>query len=148
MLKNIFLGFFIFISSTLYSQLKITNATGEKLYVAIGYYENGTWFSKGWYGIDNGQTAILIEHKLLNRYCYFYAKNSAGTLVFQDPKATFYIHPYNTFSINQSSSVDGYTKVGFVSIDVGDTGSGAVALNNKAQPEIINIQSARPPKSE
>jgi uncharacterized membrane protein len=53
------------------------NYTGEKLYVAISFFESNIWQSKGWYNIESTK-CLKLHSTLLNTRVYLRAQGVSG----------------------------------------------------------------------
>lgn len=106
--------------------LTFCNETGEKVDVAIAWYESGDrdWISEGWYSFTPRQCASLVRGNLNNKYYYFYATSadmvwSGGS---DRPSAGFCTTPERFFYRGASSS-NCHEPKKFLRIDTGDYAS-------------------------
>ncbi|MFG1841688.1 DUF1036 domain-containing protein [Micromonospora sp. NPDC049175] len=81
-------------------QLHFRNSYGPRIWVAIMYYDTGcnsdgsSWATRGWWTIDNGGQAYVLNTN--NRYAYYYAEAADGT-VWTGPYGPIYV-PQTAFS--------------------------------------------------
>jgi uncharacterized membrane protein len=82
-------------------QLHFRNSYGPRVWVAIMYYDPsgcaqyGNWGTRGWWGIDYGQSAHVLNTN--NRYAYYYAEADNGA-VWSGPYGPIYV-PWNGFNL-------------------------------------------------
>lgn len=126
-----------------FGQLNIANSTISDVWVAIGYTENGQWYSEGWWEVESGEKVQVYNKSLSNSYYYIYAYQTGigdgvwkGTASFCAPSNVFYLD-YQNCSESQ--------KKGFRKIDVGDSQVYTISLTQTASYGGIlpNIQSVR-----
>jgi uncharacterized membrane protein len=55
------------------ASLDVCNESKSRVGVALGYYDSDTWVSEGWWHLDGGQCAPIIENDLNARYYYLFA---------------------------------------------------------------------------
>lgn len=58
--------------------LNVCNQTDLRASVAIGYNQDGTWTSEGWWIVDPGSCKTVVGGALSKRYYYWHATNSNG----------------------------------------------------------------------
>lgn len=58
--------------------LEVCNQTDLRASVAIGYNEDGTWTSEGWWLVDAGDCVTMVGGDLKKRYYYWHATNADG----------------------------------------------------------------------
>ncbi|MEH1017256.1 DUF1036 domain-containing protein [Micromonospora sp. CPCC 206060] len=65
-------------------QLHFRNSYGPRIWVAIMYYDTGCnaygspWATRGWWAIDHGGQAYVLDTN--NRYAYYYAEAADGAV--------------------------------------------------------------------
>jgi hypothetical protein len=75
-------------------QLSFHNSYGPRIWVAIMFYDPvgcadyGEWGTRGWYAIDYGGTALVLNTD--NHYAYFYAEAADGG-VWNGPYGPIYV---------------------------------------------------------
>jgi uncharacterized membrane protein len=134
---SIFFGL-VFISKESFGQLRFINNSKEEIYLAIGYIENGTWFSEGWWKISIGKTIAAYKKPLSNRYYYYYAR---GRSLVWAGGANFYVDEGSAFTINQSSPSSFANKQkGFSKIDVGNFTDFTLTFTSRFDHPYIDVQ--------
>jgi uncharacterized membrane protein len=103
------------------ADLTICNKTGYLTSVAIGYQEGENWVSEGWWNIEGGDCAIVLEGDLQLRYYYAYAEHDeigggwSGDYTFCTSDNKF------TILGDTNCEARGYRTTGFFQIDTGET---------------------------
>ena len=114
--------------------ISMTNKTDAKVYVAIARMSSGgddaRDFSKGWWGIEPGETKTLkFSYSPVCEYG-FYAKSLGGKRVWAGTKdrrlGNFWVHQ-NAFNAHPRKSLPGGKKVSFRHLNVSERGNGATA---------------------
>jgi len=114
--------------------LHFRNRTGETVYVAVAYAENGNvWEVRGWYGVAPGHRVEVVTGDLNRRY-YYYNANSASHRTLWEGSHYFYVHPTHAFNIHRVDGVYrtlpyGATMKGFRTIDTGQHRDFTLNLN-------------------
>lgn len=138
--------FFFSFSLDSYAYLEFCNKTAEKIWIAVGYHENGKWYAKGWWSMEPGACTIPIGGDLNNRYYYYYAENSSNGKWTGD---TYFCTNNKGFTIEDGDcNSRGYESKGFKKLDVGNsnnftlsfTPSTTIKQNKRlASPECNNL---------
>ena len=108
MKKNLFIAVFccLFFANYSKAQLKFQNSQDHPIHVAVAYYEDDNsftgWFSRGWYEIEPGETAVLIAGDLEYSTYFFYAVDSEGAEWKGAGKYSFIVEPVNAFTIKNA----------------------------------------------
>ena len=108
MKKNLFIAVFccLFFANYSMAQLKFQNSQDHPIHVAVAYYEDDNsftgWFSRGWYEIEPGETAVLIAGDLEYSTYFFYAQDSEGAEWKGGGKYSFIVEPVNAFTIKNA----------------------------------------------
>ncbi|HEY0639250.1 MAG TPA: DUF1036 domain-containing protein [Pseudonocardiaceae bacterium] len=95
-------------------QLHFRNNYGPRIWVAIMFHDPagcsayGGWGTRGWWAIDHGGSAYVLNTG--NRYAYFYAEASDGA-VWAGPFGPIYA-PSSAFSSCLNLGVTGARRVG------------------------------------
>lgn len=105
---------FLLFNNVANAQFTVANNTSSKVYCAIGFYQNGRWFSKGWYKIESEESVTILGGALTNRYYYIYAHSDK---LFWGGTYNFWIHNSLAFTYDQSVP-QGTNQLGFSQIDV------------------------------
>ncbi len=106
--KKLFVGALCCLLFANYSmaQLKFQNSQDHPIHVAVAYYENDAsftgWFSRGWYEIEPGETAVLIAGDLEYSTYFFYAQDTEGAEWKGGGKYSFIVDPVNAFEIKNA----------------------------------------------
>jgi uncharacterized membrane protein len=120
---------FLLCSPVTYAQLEVCNQANMPVYTAVGYPENGHWFSEGWWDIDPGQCKRVYGSPLTNRYYYVraVAADQSHTWEASDGSNTFCVQA-GSFKLQLSpvfscsiSETEGPQPRSFVKIDVGNS---------------------------
>jgi len=86
----------------------------------VGYYESGTWVSRGWFEIGAGETKTVVSGVLSASNYYYYAEGKDKDHVAWGGKYQFAVHPNNAFNLSNADrapSSGGYKMYGFREID-------------------------------
>jgi len=59
-------------------KVSFINKTQSDVFVAIAWYENGNWYSKGWYNIKPGQETVVFNREYPYEKIYWYAEDGQG----------------------------------------------------------------------
>jgi uncharacterized membrane protein len=107
-------------TSPTHAGLTVCNRTAQKATVALGRYNGTLWVSQGWWRIKPDRCAELISGKLLARYYYLFATDSA--FANWDGNKIFCVGLFETFEIEGrgNCAARGLDKRGFFEIDTGD----------------------------
>lgn len=55
------------------ASLDVCNESASRVGIALGYYKADTWVSEGWWHLESGQCAPVIESDLNARFYYLFA---------------------------------------------------------------------------
>lgn len=99
--------------------LRFCNRTGEIKSVAVGYEQNGTWVSEGWWNVYPGNCAVTLAYDLPNRFYYFRVKS--GGQAWSD-EGYYFCTATQAFTIYGDHNCEqrGYYTRGFREINVGE----------------------------
>lgn len=95
-------------------QLHFRNSYGPRIWVSIMFYDPGCsgtgspWGTQGWWAIDFGATAYVLNTN--NRYAYFYAEAANGA-VWTGPYGPIYV-PQQAFRLCEKLGQTGARIVG------------------------------------
>lgn len=97
---------------------EVCNETPHRATVAIGYKDDGTWTSEGWWGVDPGDCRTVISADLNRKFLYWRATSSK--MNWSHDKYMFCTDS-SAFTIDGDTNCDerGYDRVGFNEIDLG-----------------------------
>jgi uncharacterized membrane protein len=143
MLRKLFFTILLFISVTSFAQLKVRNNSKEGAYIAIGYNENGKWYSKGWWEVKAGQEIIVYNKPLSNRYYYYCYAEGKDCSVFSIYSASFYIHPRKKFDIQEDTvkTAGAFRVQSFVGFTVKNNPTYTIVLEAPIKIDKENVQS-------
>lgn len=132
----------VFASAEAAASLRICNETDHTRSIAIGYGNDGTWTSEGWWNIDPGKCASVISGDLNNRYYYYRATRTGAE--FSD-EGYMFCTDQQAFTIvgDDQCTERGYRREGFRKIDTGPTARSftltltSSAASDRAPPEPV-----------
>jgi uncharacterized membrane protein len=83
------------------------NATGDRITVAIGWYENGDWQSAGWYELRDNSCRRHWPHELTsNKLFYYRVLNRLGNDITPSSSASFCTKRNGSFHYAESAVKD------------------------------------------
>jgi uncharacterized membrane protein len=156
MIKSIILLLFVLASNVWSAPAKaglfFCNQTGQRMYIAVGWHEQGRWLSKGWYHLNPQECDSTILGILENRYYYYYAETDQAKLIWDGSGSNegyFCTSDDAFFYVNNDTNCKGHT---FKKLIVGDADQLVQPLNEtqtdpkqaalNCQNEIINGKDA------
>ncbi|MBV8565097.1 MAG: DUF1036 domain-containing protein [Methylobacteriaceae bacterium] len=119
--KLIFIsGFFLIIcSGSASAGFIVCNNTGIEVSVAVGWFENDAWSSRGWYNVKPRDCELAIAGPMTNRYVYYYAEG--GSMKWEKGEDSgFFCANYTSqfyYALPTDPKCDGYS---FERVDIGD----------------------------
>lgn len=110
--------------------LDFCNSTDETVSVAIGYNDNGTWTSEGWWQAEPGACTTAVSGDLSRRYYYWRAVSKRHSWERDDQKYMFCTSS-EVFTITGDEDCDarGYRREAFNEIDLEGAKSFTMTLN-------------------
>ncbi|HTE01633.1 MAG TPA: DUF1036 domain-containing protein [Mucilaginibacter sp.] len=108
----------LLVSLDSFASLKVYNNTRYNVILVLGYMENGSPVSEGWYVLNPMETKVVSDKPLLNRYYYYAIGN--GSVVWRGSK-DFFISSTPNFKI-KAGLVGKYADVSTVKFKVVDIG--------------------------
>ncbi len=110
-------GFFLATVHAAEAEFRICNKTANSVSAAFGYRDKEQWVSQGWWNIDAGACATVLQDDLRYQRYYVYAWNGDGTWSGDFPFCT----EKDPFVIVGDTECEkrGYVSVGFREVDVG-----------------------------
>ncbi|MGH1369953.1 MAG: DUF1036 domain-containing protein [Maritimibacter sp.] len=115
---------------------EVCNETPHRATVAIGYKDDGTWTSEGWWGVDPGKCRTVVSADLNRKFMYWRATSSEmswshDTYMFCTDSSAF------TIAGDNDCDSRGYKRVGFNEIDLGTASHYTLTLTGgtKSDPE-------------
>lgn len=70
---SLFMAILLLANTKSWAQFSVRNTSGETIYAAVTYFEDGRWHTQGWSTIGNGESEELYSNALTSRYIYYYA---------------------------------------------------------------------------
>jgi uncharacterized membrane protein len=122
----------------------LCNETGEKLFVAIGYQENGQWLSRGWFSFEPRECNSLYLGVPQNQYFYYYANSASWKTAWsgeQDSNGGYFCTSDKAFYfLNDSNSCVGKS---FKLLDLNGADQYTLTLGEQKDPKVaaLNCQS-------
>ena len=109
------------------ADLEFCNSTDENVSVAIGYSEDGTWVSEGWWTMAPGGCTRAIVGDLSKRYYYWRATSPSYT--WENGSYIFCTSPSEFTIVGDEDCADrGYDQHPFNVVDTGEAASYTVTL--------------------
>lgn len=115
------------------ADFRICNDTNSLVGAALGYRQDGTWISEGWFQIEAETCSSLIEGDLSSRFYYIYAEDAErggqwrGDIFLCTNEREFKIEGV------QDCFKRGHVKTGFFEIDTGNRANWMVRLTEQSQ---------------
>ncbi|MBO6813255.1 MAG: DUF1036 domain-containing protein [Rhizobiaceae bacterium] len=115
------------------ADFRICNDTKSLVGAALGYREEGTWVSEGWFQLPPETCSSLIEGDLSSRFYYIYAEDADNGGQWRGD--VFLCTQEREFRIEgvQDCFKRGLVKTGFFEIDTGNRTSWMVRLTEQGQ---------------
>ena len=115
------------------AQLMFCNDTSQVTSVAIGYSDDGTWTSEGWWTIRPGDCSTVVAGDLPKRYYYWRPTTENGAF---DAESYMFCTSKKVFTIAGDSDCSGrgYDRHPFSELDTGDARSHTVRLTAAMAP--------------
>ncbi len=112
------------------ANLKLCNATGSRVGIAIGYRDDNGWATEGWWNVSSQTCETLLKGAVPSRYIYVHAVDydRGGAWVGKNFMCT---HD-KTFAIRGAESCRerGYKRTGFFEVDTGDAKEWTIRLTD------------------
>ena len=106
------------------AELEFCNESHTTVHIAIGYSENDTWISQGWWLADAGDCVVAVEGDLRQRYYYYYADATDQDYTFDDSDTVYsFCIQAPAFTIYGDTDCEGrgYSTEDFNELDTGDS---------------------------
>jgi uncharacterized membrane protein len=104
-------------SSPAHADFRICNKTTSHASIAIGYKDGDDWVSEGWWNLETGDCAVVVEGDLQNQY--YYVRGEADDGHWTDDYKFCYSDEVFTIRGDQDCAARGYKTGGFQEVDVG-----------------------------
>lgn len=127
---SLLLLFAAFFAGSAHADLRVCNDTSKPLGVSIGYKQNGTWTSEGWWRVPEESCSALIEGDLSSRFYYLHAEDAAGKDRWLG--RVFMCTSPKKFKINglEDCFARGFERSGFFEVDTGEQKNWQVRLSD------------------
>jgi uncharacterized membrane protein len=114
----IFIMVVLCFTSNAFSWLDIcNNSTADNACVTVAYRKGNSWFSEGWWCINQGKCATVVGGRLSNQYYYLYAHGSGSAWSGNHTFCTM----ENAFTLYNAKSCDQGMSRGFFEINTRDS---------------------------
>jgi len=134
------------ISEPAHADFRLCNNTSSRVGIAIGYKENETWTTEGWWNIAARSCETILRGGLVARYYYIYAVDYdrggewSGQAYMCSREKEF------TIKGTEDCLARGFDRTGYFEVDTGDQPSWTVQLTESAdQPPMQPLQSRNVP---
>jgi uncharacterized membrane protein len=133
------------VCQTAEADFRLCNNTGNRVGIAIGYKENESWTTEGWWNISARSCETVLRGTLVARFYYIYAVDydRGGEWSGQ----AFMCSREKEFTIRGTEDclARGFDRTGFFEVDTGDQPSWTVQLTESAdQTPMQPLQSKIP----
>ncbi|MBB3221163.1 DUF1036 domain-containing protein [Pseudoduganella umbonata] len=118
-------------STDAFAGLFVCNNTADKINVAVGWFKDGNWVSRGWYVVPSRQCAATLLGKLEQRYYYYYAEASNSNAKWTAKRGAEFCTSESKFYIRY---VEGCVGEIFRKLDVGDDHQHTFYLSESGDP--------------
>jgi uncharacterized membrane protein len=128
------------------ADFRLCNNTGSRVGIAIGYKENDSWTTEGWWNLSSRSCETLLRGALVARYYYVYAVDydRGGEWSGQ----AFMCTRDKEFTIRGTEDclARGFDRTGFFEVDTAEQPAWTVQLTDSAElPQQQPLQSRSPP---
>lgn len=123
--------------------LTFCNDSALRATVAVGYKGDQDWTSEGWWGVEPGTCATVLEGDLLRTHYYWRATDENGAFAAQD---YWFCVTDEAFTIvgDRDCAARGYRRERFSEIVVGTGGSATVRIAAAAAPAAVEARAPDP----
>jgi len=121
----------VLLSTPAFAELEVCNTTETKMNIAIGYEDEGTWTSEGWWVAEAGECVDVISGDLTKRYYYVLVDSYGEEGLYDKPERVFnFCVADEAFTIrgDEDCEARGYETRDFNEVDVGDALSYGIDL--------------------
>jgi len=127
------------------ADFRLCNNTTSRVGIAVGYKENDTWATEGWWNLNARSCETLLRGPLVARFYYIYAVDydRGGEWSGQ----AFMCTRDKEFTIKGTDDclARGYDRTGFFEVDTGEQPSWTVQLTESAEQAPQQPLQSRPP---
>lgn len=129
------------ISATAWAGLFVCNNSAQTVNVAVGWNEDGTWVSRGWFLVASRECGALLLGPLSGRYYYYYAESRDGNVKWHDSNGAHFCTSNSVFYYNSDS--DDCAGERFSKIDVGEDQQYSFTLGEVGDPTVAALRCAQ-----
>jgi uncharacterized membrane protein len=125
------------------AELSACNQTDQTISVAIGYSDDGTWTSEGWWTMRAGDCKVMVPGDLKNRYYYWRATQDGQPLPAEE---YFFCTSAKVFTIagDTECAERGYDRVAFSQVDTGEVKSYTINVSGNVSDNVSGNASGSP----
>ena len=136
LLISFFVKAALLLPTSVWAGLHFNNRTNSTVFLAIGYYKNNEWLSKGWFKIPPGSSTTPIGENLNHKFYYYYAYSK--TRIWSG-NHNFCIHETEAFSDLGKGTCSGlgYTIKSFKEQNTEDATDFSINLNPAVELELL-----------
>jgi uncharacterized membrane protein len=115
------------------AELRLCNKTSSRIGIAIGYKENSSWTTEGWWNVGANACETILAGPLVSRFYYIYAVDYdqggewAGKAIMCTRDKMFTIQGI------EDCVARGFDRTGFFEVDTGEQRSWTVQLTEPTQ---------------
>jgi uncharacterized membrane protein len=135
----------LFVSEPALADFRLCNNTSSRVGIAIGYKENETWTTEGWWNIAARSCETILRGGLVARYYYIYAVDYdrggewSGQAYMCSREKEF------TIKGTEDCLARGFDRTGYFEVDTGDQQSWTVQLTESADQAPMQPLQSRVP---
>jgi len=135
-------GVFAVLATPALADLRVCNTLDTPASVAVGYTDDGTWTSEGWWRVRAGECETIFAGNLKHRFYYWRASTPNGPLPAES--YTFCTSP-EIFTIrgDETCEARGYDTANFTEVDTGDATDYVIVLETELAEEAPSSDAAR-----
>ena len=121
-------GFLVAAAGTALADLRICNKTSSRVGIAVGYKDEDSWKTEGWWNLAANSCETLLAGPLVSRYYYLYAVDYDRGGEWSG--RSFMCTQEKTFTIKgiEDCLKRGFERTGFFEIDTGEQRTWTVQL--------------------
>ncbi len=118
------------------ADLRLCNQTESRVGVAIGYKNQATWMTEGWWNIPANSCATIVPGSLVSRFYYIYAIDYDEGGVWGGGAEMCTRDKMFTIEGIEDCIARGYERTGFFEVDTGEQESWTVQLTEPSPPGV------------
>ncbi len=118
------------------ADLKVCNASGGRIGLAMGYQDRNGWVTEGWWNISSQTCEVLLKGGVPSRFIYVYAVDYdrggewAGTNYMCTQEKSFAIRGV------EECQKRGHKRTGFFEVDTGDSRDWTIRLTDPEDTKV------------